>query len=79
MLAETIDSAEMLLVFGGYFEAFGARISADGGVLGQFQGNVPIATFNVPVSNENHVSVALRAGMSIEEIMDRESSRVKKL
>ena len=79
LLAETIDSAELLLMLDDYFEGLGTRFSADGGVLEQFQRDALIATFNVPVSNENHVSVALRAGMSIEEIMDRESSRVKKL
>ena len=62
-----------------YFEGLGTRFSADGGVLGQFQGDALIATSSVHVSNENYVSAALRAGLSIEEIMDRETSRDKKL
>ena len=79
LLAETIDSAELLLILDDYFEGLGTRFSADGGVLGQCQRDALIATLNVPVLNENHVSAALRAGMSIEEIMDRESSCDKKL
>jgi adenylate cyclase len=79
LLAEDINSAGLLLMLDDYFEGLGTRFSADGGVLGQFQGDVLIATSNVPVSNENYVSSALRAGLSIEEIMDRETSRDKKL
>jgi adenylate cyclase len=78
-LAETMDPAEVLLMLDDYFEALGTRISAEGGVVGQFQGDALIATFNVPVPNENHAAAALRAGLAIQEIMDRESFRGKKL
>jgi adenylate cyclase len=78
-LAETMDPAEVLLMLDDYFDALGARISAEGGVVGQFQGDALIATFNVPVPNENHAAAALRAGLAIQDAMARESFRGKTL
>ncbi|MDG2286041.1 MAG: adenylate/guanylate cyclase domain-containing protein, partial [Alphaproteobacteria bacterium] len=78
-LAETMDPAEVLLMLDDYFDALGTVISAEGGVVGQFQGDALIATFNVPVPREDHAAAALRAGLAIQDVMERQSFRGKKL
>jgi adenylate cyclase len=78
-LAETMGPAEVLLMLDDYFEALGTRISAEGGVVGQFQGDALIATFNVPVPDENHAAAALRAALAIQDAMEHQSFRGKTL
>lgn len=78
-LAETMEPAEVLLMLDDYFEALGTRISAEGGVVGQFQGDALIATFNVPVPNQDHAAAALRAALAIQRVMDEITFRGQKL
>jgi adenylate cyclase len=62
-----------------YFEELGTRISAEGGVVGQFQGDALIATFNVPVPNPDHAAAALRAALAIQRGMGEMTFRGKTL
>lgn len=78
-LAETMEPAEVLLMLDDYFEALGTRISAEGGVVGQFQGDALIATFNVPVPNRDHAAAALRAALAIQRAMEEMTFRGKTL
>ncbi len=78
-LAETMEPAEVLLTLDDYFEELGTRISAEGGVVGQFQGDALIATFNVPVPNPDHAAAALRAALAIQRGMGRMTFRGKTL
>lgn len=78
-LAETLEPAEVLLMLDDYFDVLGGLISAEGGVVGQFQGDALIATFNVPVPRDDHAAAALRAGVAIERAMESVTFRGKKL
>ena len=78
-LAETMDPADVLLMLDDYFDVLGNIISAEGGVVGQFQGDALIATFNVPVPREEHAAAALRAALAIVEAMEVGDFHGKKL
>ena len=49
-----------------YFEVLGQIIAEEGGMVGQFQGDALIATFNVPVAQADHAAAALRAALKIQ-------------
>ncbi|MCG8508017.1 MAG: adenylate/guanylate cyclase domain-containing protein [Rhodospirillales bacterium] len=51
-----------------YFSAVEKAIAAEGGVVTQFQGDAVLATFNLPLIQEDHADRALRAARSIFEI-----------
>jgi class 3 adenylate cyclase len=74
-LAETMEPEAVLLMLDDYFEVLGALISAEGGVIGQFQGDALIATFNVPIPRDDHAAAALRAALTIEDAMKLKTFR----
>jgi adenylate cyclase len=78
-LAETMQPADVLTMLDDYFEGLGSLISAEGGVVGQFQGDALIATFNVPVPSDNHAAAAMRAALAIQDMTGSETFRGKHL
>jgi adenylate cyclase len=78
-LAETMNPADVLLMLDDYFDVLGNIISAEGGVVGQFQGDALIATFNVPVPRDDHAAAALRAALKIVKVMETGEFRGQKL
>lgn len=64
--ASRLAPREILQMLNDYFEAVGRIIDVHGGVVTQFQGDAVLATFNLPLANEEHARHALEAAREIQ-------------
>ncbi len=72
-MVEQMDPAAVMTMLNDYFAAVGEVIVAEGGVINQFQGDAILATFNVPVPDEDHAAAAIRAARQIHETVENRS------
>jgi class 3 adenylate cyclase len=70
--SETLDADGVLTVVNAYFDAAGEVITANGGVINQFQGDAFIASFNVPIPDPDHAKRAVEAAESLFELVGRQ-------
>jgi class 3 adenylate cyclase len=68
-ISEQLTPAELLSMLDEYFDSLAEIIARHGGVVDQFIGDAVMATFNVPVRQEDHANAAIRAGLEIETTM----------
>lgn len=68
-ISETLPPEQLILALNQYFTLIAEPIARYGGVISQFQGDAVLATFNVPKEDENHASNAVRAALSIQEVL----------
>ena len=65
-LTETLGPAGIVGLLNEYFEVMVEILERHRGVITQFQGDAILATFNVPVSDPDHASNALRAAVEMQ-------------
>jgi class 3 adenylate cyclase len=68
-ISEQLAPAELLSMLDEYFDSLAEIVARHGGVVDQFIGDAVMATFNVPVRQEDHANAAIRAGLEIETAM----------
>ena len=78
-LSETVSPDELLRILNLYFEAAGEIITAHGGTINQFQGDAILASFNVPIADEDHISQAVRAAKALVDMVDARKFEGQKL
>ena len=66
-VAETMKPVDLIAMLNEYFSALVEPVESHGGVIHQFQGDAILATFNLPVPNEDHATMAVRAALAIQE------------
>jgi class 3 adenylate cyclase len=64
-IAEALPPSSVVDMLNDYFDAVSDAIVRHGGVINQFQGDAVLATFNVPVEDENHARNAVQAALAI--------------
>ncbi len=64
-IAEALPPAAVVDMLNEYFDAVSDAIARHGGVINQFQGDAVLATFNVPVEDENHARNAVQAALAV--------------
>ncbi len=69
-MVEQMDPAAVMTMLNDYFAAVGEAIVAEEGVINQFQGDAVLATFNVPVPDDDHAGAAIRAARRIHETVE---------
>ena len=69
-LGERVDADRLLRILNAYFDAAGRIITANGGTINQFQGDAILASFNVPVIDDDHACNALAAAQELLEMVD---------
>jgi class 3 adenylate cyclase len=60
-LTETLGPVKIVDVLNAYFSDMVEILERHGGVVTQFQGDAILATFNVPIADEEHAAKAIRA------------------
>ena len=78
-LSETISPDELLRVLNLYFEAAGDIITAHGGTINQFQGDAILASFNVPIADNDHIAQAVRASKALVDMVSGRTFEGQKL
>jgi len=68
-LTETIGPKGIVEVLNAYFDAVSQIITRHHGVITQFQGDAVLATFNVPVEDDDHAGCAIRAAREINDLV----------
>lgn len=69
-LSDRVSPEALIRILNEYFEAAGKIITAHGGTINQFQGDALLASFNVPITDEDHMSKAVRAGSALVAMVD---------
>ncbi len=64
-LTETIGPVRIVDVLNAYFSDMVDILEQYGGVVTQFQGDAILATFNVPVTDDNHAGNAIKAALEM--------------
>ncbi|MDV7338857.1 adenylate/guanylate cyclase domain-containing protein [Terasakiella sp. A23] len=68
-LTEKVGPERIVGILNSYFSTVVDVLERHGGVVTQFQGDAVLATFNVPIEDENHAQNALNAAMEIKELL----------
>jgi len=66
-ISEQLEPTAILAMLNEYFGVVGAAIRRYGGVITQFQGDAVLASFNLPVRDDDHAVSAVRAALDIIE------------
>ena len=66
-LTETLGPTGIMAFLNAYFEEMVAILERHNGVVTQFQGDAILATFNVPIADREHASLALRAALEMQQ------------
>lgn len=69
-LAESLAPDQVLDLVNAWFAEVEQALSAEGGVITQYQGDAVLATFNLPVEQPNHADHALAAARAIQAVAD---------
>ena len=69
-ISESLSPEELIDALNRYFSLIAGPITERGGVISQFQGDAVLATFNVPKSDSDHASNAVRAALDIQSVLD---------
>ncbi len=72
-LSEKMTPQEMVAALNEYFGAVYDIVQAHGGVLGQYQGDAMLITFNTIRPDENHAINAVRAAVAIRDLTQKRS------
>ncbi|MCB1742225.1 MAG: adenylate/guanylate cyclase domain-containing protein, partial [Gammaproteobacteria bacterium] len=64
-LAEALPPRQVVALLNEYFTAMSEIISANNGVITQFQGDAVLATFNIPLRLSGHATAAVRSALQI--------------
>ncbi|MDH3635502.1 MAG: HAMP domain-containing protein [Gammaproteobacteria bacterium] len=64
-LTETLGPVKIVDVLNAYFSAMVEILEQNGGVVTQFQGDAILATFNVPIADDNHAHNAVHAALEM--------------
>ena len=67
--AESIPPKQVVQMLSEYFPAVIEPITANGGVVNQFQGDAMLVTFNVPIEDPLHAEKAVKAALGIQEVL----------
>ncbi len=67
--AESIPPKQVVQMLSEYFPAVIEPITANGGVVNQFQGDAMLVTFNVPVEDPRHAEMAVKSALEIQEVL----------
>lgn len=68
-LTERVGPERIVAILNEYFSAVVEVLERHGGVVTQFQGDAVLATFNVPIVDENHADNALKAALEIRSML----------
>lgn len=71
-LTEALGPIKIVDVLNAYFSSMFDVLEKHGGVVTQFQGDAILATFNVPIADQNHARNALRAAEEMLATVARE-------
>ena len=69
-LTETLGPVKIVDVLNAYFSAMVEILERHGGVVTQFQGDAILATFNVPITDAEHASRAIRSAQEMLEAVE---------
>ena len=67
--AESIPPKQVVQMLSEYFPAVIEPITANGGVVNQFQGDAMLVTFNVPVEDPRHAEMAVKSALEIQQVL----------
>ena len=67
-VAEHMSPTDLVAMLNDYFGAIVGPIEDHGGVIHQFQGDAILATFNLPVPQEDHAVQAVHAALALQAI-----------
>ena len=67
-VAENMSPEHLIDMLNEYFAAVVDPVEAHGGVIHQFQGDAILATFNLPVPQEDHAASAIQAALDIQAV-----------
>ncbi len=67
-VVESADPQEVVEMLNAYFAALEQAISAEHGIITQFQGDAVLAVFNIPLDQPDHADRALKAARAIERL-----------
>ncbi len=71
-IAEQMTPPGVVTMLNEYFSAIIEPIEENGGVVNQFQGDAILATFNIPIADDDHADKAVAAALRIREtVRDR--------
>lgn len=68
-ISEQLPPEALIDALNDYFTTIAGPIEEYGGVITQFQGDAVLATFNAPRPDPNHASNAIKAAISIQQIL----------
>ncbi len=66
-VSEQLSPEELIGTLNEYFSVIVGPIERHGGVIHQFQGDAILATYNLPVPQEDHAAQAVRSALEIQE------------
>ena len=69
-ISESLTPVELIEALNRYFSEIAKPIEEYGGVITQFQGDAVLATFNAPKPDPDHASNAIKAGLSIQRVLE---------
>ncbi|KEA62330.1 Adenylate cyclase [Marinobacterium lacunae] len=72
-LSQQVAPSDIVKILNSYFTVVAELLEEAGGVITQFQGDAVLASFNVPISLENHAERAVEAAKAIIESVDRQT------
>jgi len=78
-LTETLGPVKIVNVLNAYFSAMVDILEQRGGVVTQFQGDAILATFNVPIADDNHAHNAVHAALEMLNRVATENYEGEKL
>ena len=67
--AESIPPKQVVQMLSEHFPAVIEPITANGGVVNQFQGDAMLVTFNVPVEDPRHAEMAVKSALEIQQVL----------
>ena len=67
--AESIPPKQVVQMLSEYSPAVIEPITANGGVVNQFQGDAMLVTFNVPVEDPRHAEMAVKSALEIQQVL----------
>ena len=67
--AESIPPKQVVQMLSEYFPAVIEPITANGGVVNQFQGDAMLVTFNLPVEDPRHAEMVVKSALEIQQVL----------
>ncbi len=72
-ISENMSPSELIAALNEFWTAVAEPIERFGGVINQFQGDAILASFNLPQTDEEHAANAVRAAVTIQQVLRNRS------